>query len=125
MDRCFFFFSSRRRHTRYWRDWSSDVCSSDLEKPENRPEIDEHLEKLRQKWLELADVSKQKECKLNDAKRQEDFNQGVQTMNHWVTELETTVISEERATDLTTATRLLQKHKVELFKTYIIVLAEL
>src|SRR3712207_7929993 len=25
----FFFFSSRRRHTRYWRDWSSDVCSSD------------------------------------------------------------------------------------------------
>src|SRR3712207_8835569 len=30
---CFFvfFFSSRRRHTRYWRDWSSDVCSSDLE----------------------------------------------------------------------------------------------
>src|SRR3712207_9584692 len=24
-----FFFSSRRRHTRYWRDWSSDVCSSD------------------------------------------------------------------------------------------------
>src|SRR3712207_9164934 len=26
----FVFFSSRRRHTRYWRDWSSDVCSSDL-----------------------------------------------------------------------------------------------
>src|SRR5690606_40637127 len=32
--RCFytrcFFFSSRRRHTRFSRDWSSDVCSSDL-----------------------------------------------------------------------------------------------
>src|SRR6266496_5513797 len=27
----FFFFSSRRRHTRSLRDWSSDVCSSDLE----------------------------------------------------------------------------------------------
>src|SRR5207245_5290690 len=26
-----FFFSSRRRHTRCYRDWSSDVCSSDLE----------------------------------------------------------------------------------------------
>src|SRR5215813_15006016 len=26
-----FFFSSRRRHTRCGRDWSSDVCSSDLE----------------------------------------------------------------------------------------------
>src|SRR5256884_2543578 len=28
--RVFFFFSSRRRHTRCSRDWSSDVCSSDL-----------------------------------------------------------------------------------------------
>src|SRR5690625_69102 len=28
---CFFFFSSRRRHTRWPRDWSSDVCSSDLQ----------------------------------------------------------------------------------------------
>src|SRR5699024_6821639 len=27
---CLFFFSSRRRHTRSKRDWSSDVCSSDL-----------------------------------------------------------------------------------------------
>src|SRR5207249_6004309 len=27
---CFFFFSSRRRHTRSKRAWSSDVCSSDL-----------------------------------------------------------------------------------------------
>src|SRR2546429_8187355 len=29
----FFFFSSRRRHTRCSRDWSSDVCSSDLIPP--------------------------------------------------------------------------------------------
>src|SRR5215510_15407064 len=29
-NRCCFFFSSRRRHTRWPRDWSSDVCSSDL-----------------------------------------------------------------------------------------------
>src|SRR6266496_6040450 len=29
----FFFFSSRRRHTRSLRDWSSDVCSSDLRSP--------------------------------------------------------------------------------------------
>src|SRR5438876_12234861 len=28
--RLFFFFSSRRRHTRWTGDWSSDVCSSDL-----------------------------------------------------------------------------------------------
>src|SRR5712675_181775 len=31
----FFFFSSRRRHTRCSRDWSSDVCSSDLLVPDN------------------------------------------------------------------------------------------
>src|SRR2546429_2578411 len=30
MDECYFFFSSRSRHTRCSRDWSSDVCSSDL-----------------------------------------------------------------------------------------------
>src|SRR5690554_5114475 len=30
MSKIFFFFSSRRRHTRCGRDWSSDVCSSDL-----------------------------------------------------------------------------------------------
>src|SRR5438876_11543117 len=29
----FFFFSSRRRHTRWTGDWSSDVCSSDLPDP--------------------------------------------------------------------------------------------
>src|SRR5690606_4016780 len=32
-----FFFSSRRRHTRFSRDWSSDVCSSDLLGPERLP----------------------------------------------------------------------------------------
>src|SRR5690606_39960815 len=31
----FFFFSSRRRHTRFSRDWSSDVCSSDLNEPDD------------------------------------------------------------------------------------------
>src|SRR5437763_8559872 len=30
LGRVLFFFSSRRRHTRYIGDWSSDVCSSDL-----------------------------------------------------------------------------------------------
>src|SRR5437763_2406415 len=35
---CFcFFFSSRRRHTRYIGDWSSDVCSSDLRNPLRSP----------------------------------------------------------------------------------------
>src|SRR3972149_146505 len=33
----FFFFSSRRRHTRFDCDWSSDVCSSDLSPSADRP----------------------------------------------------------------------------------------
>src|SRR5690606_40129984 len=43
--RFFFFFSSRRRHTRFSRDWSSDVCSSDLEV---RPE---RAQALAIRWL--------------------------------------------------------------------------
>src|SRR5690606_29656420 len=37
---CFFFFSSRRRHTRFSRDWSSDVCSSDLRQRANGEPLD-------------------------------------------------------------------------------------
>src|SRR6266850_8558904 len=35
----FFFFSSRRRHTRLQGDWSSDVCSSDLRRAIERDEL--------------------------------------------------------------------------------------
>src|SRR2546429_5960509 len=35
----YFFFSSRRRHTRCSRDWSSDVCSSDLPLPVLRSQL--------------------------------------------------------------------------------------
>src|SRR5690606_40565400 len=35
----FFFFSSRRRHTRFSRDWSSDVCSSDLHEHGQHPQV--------------------------------------------------------------------------------------
>src|SRR5260370_36328465 len=39
----FFFFSSRRRHTRFKCDWSSDVCSSDLKQENNRPKAMKRL----------------------------------------------------------------------------------
>src|SRR5205085_9177314 len=38
-----FFFSSRRRHTRFDCDWSSDVCSSDLELIDPRAATDENI----------------------------------------------------------------------------------
>src|SRR5712691_9813341 len=48
--RVFFFFSSRRRHTIFDCDWSSDVCSSDLppspQPPESRAAIDVLLQDL-------------------------------------------------------------------------------
>src|SRR5690606_40580226 len=46
-----FFFSSRRRHTRFSRDWSSDVCSSDLERRE-----DKRKQKEERKSYALSDV---------------------------------------------------------------------
>src|SRR5207302_5124854 len=39
----FFFFSSRRRHTRFSRDWSSDVCSSDLHVRIDEDTVSRHL----------------------------------------------------------------------------------
>src|SRR5256885_4058353 len=49
----FFFFSSRRRHTRLQGDWSSDVCSSDLLfDPENDRKA--HARRLQLGWLRQA-----------------------------------------------------------------------
>src|SRR5699024_5556313 len=49
----FFFFSSRRRHTRSKRDWSSDVCSSDLSVLTGLQELPKSLLFYRQQlqWL--------------------------------------------------------------------------
>src|SRR5690606_40642257 len=47
------FFSSRRRHTRFSRDWSSDVCSSDLddlEVVETGKVTPEHRKKIAVQW---------------------------------------------------------------------------
>src|SRR6266511_5850144 len=49
----FFFFSSRRRHTRFSRDCSSDVCSSDL--PSDRPATRPPVRLLRWPSPELSD----------------------------------------------------------------------
>src|SRR5437762_3513786 len=52
-----FFFSSRRRHTRYIGDWSSDVCSSDLSVAtiahQERPELLDRLAVLRDQTFVL------------------------------------------------------------------------
>src|SRR5256885_7732452 len=51
----FFFFSSRRRHTRLQGDWSSDVCSSDLELGGSRRAAQHRVaQKLEQSFLLIA-----------------------------------------------------------------------
>src|SRR5690625_5383099 len=61
-----FFFYSRRRHTRWQRDWSSDVCSSDLRSLEQLKAMVEIIE-TRQAGIELAiEASKQVEQSIAD-----------------------------------------------------------
>src|SRR5690349_22958161 len=59
----FFFFSSRRRHTRSLRDWSSDVCSSDLgtapslkKKKERHPEEALAAQRIAEDMVARVDV---------------------------------------------------------------------
>src|SRR2546422_1497047 len=69
-----FFFSSRRRHTRCSRDWSSDVCSSDLSEPRMQvsgaltaAEENRHPEKRRRPKRQAGERSEErrvgKECR--------------------------------------------------------------
>src|SRR3712207_9475045 len=44
--------SDRRRQTEYWRDWSSDVCSSDLNEPEKTAEVID-----RARWMHTGDLA--------------------------------------------------------------------
>src|SRR5882762_3023616 len=55
-DWCFFFFSSRRRHTIFKCDWSSDVCSSDLPPVTIRSDVDADIGQVRG-WCCAADVT--------------------------------------------------------------------
>src|SRR6267143_5927105 len=64
MFRCcfiFFFFSSRRLHTRWNCDWSSDVCSSDLDR-----RLVDHREDARHAEADLADVGVGRVAELAD-----------------------------------------------------------
>src|SRR5690606_40334702 len=54
-ERSSFFFSSGRRHTRFSRDWSSDVCSSDLQ-GQNTVNGDNNADNV--EVIEIADVER-------------------------------------------------------------------
>src|SRR6266487_4135197 len=75
----FFFFSSRRRHTRWTGDWSSDVCSSDLtlfpdEKPvapHSRGKRDKPPDQPHQQISFRRDLFSLAECHLYPGKDQQ------------------------------------------------------
>src|SRR2546422_11600887 len=72
----FFFFSSRRRHTRCSRDWSSDVCSSDLHRDgewvEHPTELQRCVAELQPIKIEggLAVTGDHGECRARNRKTQ-------------------------------------------------------
>src|SRR3712207_4366267 len=79
-----FFFSSRRRHTRYWRDWSSDVCSSDLSQVVKR--IEDLVKD--EKYFKKEIVLKEQEQKNETTKKEENIAQEVDSNNQdfWIVE---------------------------------------
>src|SRR5690625_6996884 len=85
----FFFFSSRRRHTRWPRDWSSDVCSSDLDqKGKIVDALDEKSQKLKKHNQQLLEDVDQK------------INKMVTNLNEQVEEIKEQQRSEEHTSEL-------------------------
>src|SRR5690606_40724459 len=82
-----FFFSSRRRHTRFSRDWSSDVCSSDLSFASFKNVLPEHVEHGQPQTIETVNIApseknfsttidERKECELDYDDRSEERRVG-------------------------------------------------
>src|SRR3712207_7951844 len=84
-----FFFSSRRRHTRYWRDWSSDVCSSDLKEyistnKENITRKDSNSVREEETVpVKEVVVEKIEETKIDDSLRSEERRVGKECRSRW------------------------------------------
>src|SRR5690625_6586400 len=72
----FFFFSSRRRHTRWPRDWSSDVCSSDLDFGTRRRLLDAHA---------IAEEYYREQLSSPGAERSEERRVGKECRSGWAT----------------------------------------
>src|SRR5690625_7494025 len=61
-----FFFSSRRRHTRWPRDWSSDVCSSDLTSFRSNRSTADATRVRSGGWTDAATVSSASLCRSEE-----------------------------------------------------------
>src|SRR2546430_12515943 len=90
--RDYFFFSSRRRHTRFDCDWSSDVCSSDLESEAERElnrwdqRLNEYKERLTKITNENTELLKQLATLRKDQltlERSEERRVGKECRSRW------------------------------------------
>src|SRR5207253_6975807 len=74
----FFFFSSRRRHTRWPRDWSSDVCSSDLDLPVRR-----RFRFWSSKVIPICETKKEMSATNGSLRRSEERRVGKECRSRW------------------------------------------
>src|SRR2546429_3407074 len=83
----FFFFSSRRRHTRCSRDWSSDVCSSDLLDRAVAAEIQQRSQKCVSRFIQqqepLRKTNAHEYPRSNDVMRSEERRVGKECRSRW------------------------------------------
>src|SRR2546430_5551940 len=88
----FFFFSSRRRHTRFDCDWSSDVCSSDLDLSDDleteedvQENTDEHddLERAVVRGRQKIGVEREQQERGDLAQRSEERRVGKECRSRW------------------------------------------
>ncbi|XP_033733756.1 spectrin beta chain-like isoform X4 [Pecten maximus] len=79
------------------------------EKPETREQIEPILASLSEQWDELETTTKSKAERLFDTNRAVLYQQSCDDIDGWINQLETQIISEESAKDLTTVNLLMQK----------------
>src|SRR2546430_12928894 len=95
----FFFFSSRRRHTRFDCDWSSDVCSSDLGGGgglEHATQLDRLFEEDESRFVQLPAAQLPHQCvDLHQPARSEEHTSELQSQSNLVCRL----LLEKKKTD--------------------------
>lgn len=85
------------------------------EKPEASDQIGPILVHLNDQWGELENTTKEKGEKLFDANRSVLYEQSCDDVDGWITQLESQIITEDTAKDLTTVNLMMQKQHVSRF----------
>ena len=82
------------------------------EKPQFQDQIEPRLQELEGQWETLEGTTQDKSKNLFDANRHIIYEQSVDDIDGWITELESQIITEDTGRDLTTVNLLMQKQNV-------------